>query len=86
MNRHKPPAIQVTPYENVPTRHRLSCDISAATKDRLEKLLESMDALTTTEVIRRIAELADIMYEAKNNGRTIVLMSRDGTKTNLLLI
>lgn len=67
-------------------RARLSCDISPATKDRLEKLLESMDALTITEVIRRSAELADVMYEAKNKGCFFTIVTRDGKRSRLLLI
>ena len=72
--------------KTTPKRKRLSLDLTPQVKARIEKLRDSTEAETITEVIRRSLATYELLCDAQAAGKSIVVRDPDGTDQTLLLI
>lgn len=60
--------------------------MSGAVKDSLERLRETTQADSMSEVIRRALAVYDFLWEAKQAGDKPILRSKDGNERELVLL
>lgn len=62
---------------------RLNMELDAVSKKRLDRLKETTDAASLTEVVRRALRFYDVVAGHKG---TVVLKGEDGTEKELLVL
>ena len=61
-----------------PQKHRVQLDFSAEALDRLDLLMEKMDAASRAEVVRHALGLLDWMVDRLTDGHRIMLKKTTG--------
>ena len=64
----------------------MSLEINKATSDRLDRLQEWMGATSRVVVIRKAIEVLNIIEENRTRGGKLLMVSADGTTTELILL
>ncbi len=67
-------------------RKRLSLDLTPQVKLRIEKLRDSTNAESITEVIRRSLATYELLCDAQANGKSIVVRDSDGSNEQTVLL
>ena len=69
----------------MPKPDRLNLELSQAAKARIQRLRETTDAHSLSEVVRRALATYDSLWEEKMRGGVVVVRLQDGKEKELLL-
>jgi hypothetical protein len=72
------------PPKNVPTT-RLSLEVAETVRKRLEQLQLRSEADSMVEVIRRALAVYEVLWEAKDDGASVVVRYDDGREKEVIL-
>lgn len=64
---------------------RLSLDVSLTVRERIERLRESSDADSVTEVVRRALAVYEVLIAERKRGSEMILRDAGGVERRLLL-
>ena len=64
----------------------MSLELSQSVRDRLERLRDTTEADSLTEVIRRSLAVYDLLINQERSGSTVVVKTREGTEQRVLLV
>jgi hypothetical protein len=67
-------------------KKRLQFDFAQPAVERLDFLVDKLNATSRAEVVRRALELLDSLLEWKNNGGEVVLKSKNGEEKYLFFV
>lgn len=67
-------------------RTRVSLDLSSKAKVQLEKLVESTNADSQSEVLRRALALYEQVCDAYGDGKRLIMRAPDGTEAEWIIL
>lgn len=67
-------------------KRRLNLELTAATQERIDRLVQATDADTMTEVVRRAVTLYDVVVAAQLSDCEIMVKGKAGSMYRLLVL